>query len=143
MASDFNIRDSNWDPLYFFHLIHRNLLFNMADSFDLMLSNPINQVPTYHSDNTNDTNSVIYLIFLRPNSLEIDNHTICPELHYFSDHGLLIVNVFTTKEFIQDKYHTIIKNSEEEKEFTSELIEAVRNINTLYILDKKFLELVV
>jgi len=54
-----------------------------------------------------------------------------------------MVNVFTTEEFIQEKHHTIIKKSEEEKEFTSELIEAVRNINTLHILDKKSLELVV
>jgi len=72
--------------------------------------------------------------------LKIDNHTICPELY---DYASLMVNIFTTEEVIQDKHHTIIKNSEEEKEFTSELIEAVRNINTLHILDKKSLKLVV
>ena len=122
MANDFNIRGINWNLLYFFHLIHRNLLFNIIDSFNLM---PIDQVPTHHSDNTNDTNSVIYPIFLRHNSLKIDNHIICSELY---DHASLMVNIFTTEDIIQDKHHTIIKNSEEEKEFTSELIEAVRNI---------------
>jgi len=103
MASDFSTRDSNCDPLYSFFLIHSNLLFDIADSFDIILSNSINQVSTHYSDNINDTNSVIDLMFLRPNSLEINNHTICPELCYPSDYALLIVNISITEEFIQDK----------------------------------------
>ena len=41
MASDFNIRDRNWDPSYPFHLIHSNSLTDIVDSFDLKLSYPI------------------------------------------------------------------------------------------------------
>jgi len=38
IASDFNIRDSIWDPLILFHSIYSNLLINVADSFNLLLS---------------------------------------------------------------------------------------------------------
>jgi len=76
IAGDFNIRDSNWDSLFSFHLIHSDLLTDIVNSLDLILSNPTNHIPTRDSDNVNDVNSVIELMFLRPNSLEIDNYTI-------------------------------------------------------------------
>ena len=76
MASNFNIRDSNWDSLFSFHLIYSNLLTDIADSLDLILSNPTNYIPTKDLDNMNNMNSIIDFIFLRPNSSEIDNHTI-------------------------------------------------------------------
>jgi len=72
MASNFNL-DS-------FHLIHSNLLINVTDSFDLLLSQSTNQVSTRYSDNISDTNSVINFMFLRPNFLEFDNYTIHSEL---------------------------------------------------------------
>jgi len=43
MADDFNIRDSIWDP---FSLSHRNFLLEIADSLNLKLSNPIQQIST-------------------------------------------------------------------------------------------------
>jgi len=55
-----------------------------------------------YSDNTNDTNSVIDLFFLHPNSIEFDNHIIISELQYLSNHTLLTVNIFIVEEFIQD-----------------------------------------
>ena len=76
MTGDFNIRDSSWDPLFPFHLSHNNLLSDVADSLNFLLSNPTIQVPTRYLDNTNDVNSVIDLMFLRPNFSEIDNYTI-------------------------------------------------------------------
>jgi len=37
-------------------------------------------------------------------------------VQYSSDYASLIVNIFITKEFIQDKKYTIVKNSKKEKE---------------------------
>ena len=69
-------------------------------------------------------------MFLRPNSLEFDNHTILPELWHSLDHTPLMINISITEEFIQDKRYTIIKNSKEKEKFTSELIEAIKKIDT-------------
>ena len=46
MTGDFNIRDSLWDPLYSFHSSISDDLFAIADSFNLFLSFPTEQVPT-------------------------------------------------------------------------------------------------
>ena len=93
MASDFNIKDKDWNSSYPFHLTHSNVLFDIMDSFDLRLSYPIYQVLTCYSDNTNDTNSVINLFFLHPNSIKFDNHIIISKLQYLSDYTLLTVNI--------------------------------------------------
>ena len=115
MADDFNIRNSIWDPFYPFHLSHSNSLLQIADSLDLKLSNPIQQIPTWYSDNANNINLVIDLFFLCSNSMEINNHSINPDIWYLSDHTPLTINIVITEEFIQDKWCTIIKNSKEEK----------------------------
>ena len=41
MAGDFNIRNSDWDSSYSFHLSHNNILLEIADYFDLSLSSSI------------------------------------------------------------------------------------------------------
>jgi len=79
MIGDFNIRDSLWDPSYNFHSLISDDLFMIVDSFDLNLSVPIDQIPTRYSDDTNNSNSVIDLMFLQCNSLEINSHTIHPD----------------------------------------------------------------
>ena len=100
MAENFNIRDSNWDPSYSFHLIHSNFLFEVANSFNLKLSSPIQQVPTCYFDNENNANLVIDLFLLWLNSIEVNNHIVFPELWYPSNHTLLTANISISEEFI-------------------------------------------
>ena len=64
MTGDFNIRDSSWDPLFPHYLIYWNILTDIANSMNLCIFKSTNQVPTRYSDNSNDSNSVIVLIFL-------------------------------------------------------------------------------
>ncbi len=52
----------------------------VADSFDFKLLPPIIQVPTQYTDNSNNSNSVIDLMFLQANLLKIDNYFILPDL---------------------------------------------------------------
>jgi len=132
MAGNFNIRNNDWDSSYPFHSTHSDTLLKIANSFDLSLFSPVQQVSTQYSNNNNNTNSVIDLFFLWLNSIEIDNHIILPELWYPSNHASLTI----AEELIQNKGQTIIRNSEEEENF----IKAIRNINTTTILDKDALE---
>jgi len=79
MTGDFNIRDNSWDPLFPHYSSHCNTLTDIADSLNLCISKSTNQVPTRYSDNLNNSNLVIDLIFLQPTSLEFDNHMIHPK----------------------------------------------------------------
>ena len=125
MAGNFNIRDSSWDSSFSHHSIHCNLLNDIADSMDLCMSEATNYVPTRYLDNQNNLNSVIDLIFLCSNLLELNNHTIHPEWRLLSDHVPLTVNIAIIEEHIQTKKYTIIKNSKEERNFTK-LIEIIK-----------------
>ena len=113
IVGDFNIRNSDWDSFYPFHLTHSNSLIEVADSFDLKLLSSTHQISTYYFDNLNNVNSIIDLIFLRLNSIEIDNYSILPKSQHPSDYAPLTVDIFIMEEFIQEKQHTIIRNSKE------------------------------
>jgi len=52
-------------------------------------------------------------MFLRSNSLELDNYLILPDLQYLLDHAPLVVDIQIIKEFLQDIRCTIIRNSKE------------------------------
>ena len=143
IANNFNIRDNIWDLMFLFYLIHSNLLVNVADFFDFMLSCSTNQVLTRYLDNANDANSVINLMFFKPNSLEFNNYTLYPKLWYLSDYTLSTVNISIIEKFIPDKWHTSTKNSKEQDKFIFELIEAIKKINSLHLIDKNLLELAV
>ena len=64
MTRDFNIRNSDQNLAYSYYFTHTNILIEITDSFDLRLSIPVNQALTQYTDNPNDSNSVINLIFL-------------------------------------------------------------------------------
>jgi len=55
----------------------------------------------------------------------------------------LTVNIFIAKEFIQNKRHIIIKNSNKKEKFTSNLIKSFKSIDILFIFDKDSLKLIV
>jgi len=143
MARDFSIRDNSWNPSFPYHSSHCDLLTNIADFMDLCVSKSTNQVPTMYSDNLNNSNSVIDLIFLCLNSLEFNNHTIHLEWRLSSDYTPLTIDIAINKELIHTKKYTIIKNSEEKNKFITELIKSIKRLNTENISSKDILEWVV
>ena len=143
MAGDFNIRDSDQDPSFLFHSSHSNSLVEIADSFDLTLSFAIQQVPTQYSDNKYNSNSIINLLFLHSNLVELNNYKIHPELWFSSDHTPLTVNIIIKKEFIQQKRHTIIKNNEDKSNFIDNFIKTFQNIDIRNIITIEFFKSIV
>ena len=143
ITRDFNIQDNLQDP-YFPH--HSSISYNLiiiADSFNLNLSCPINQVPIRYSNNNNNSNSVIDLIFLRCSSSELNNHSIYPDWYLISDYTLLSVIISITKENIDLYKRTITKNSEKEESFIKEVIASFKNLDISNILDIPKLEQIV
>lgn len=72
MTENLNIRDNDWDPLYPHHSTPTDILREIANSFNLELSVVIKKMPTYYTDNFQDSNSVIDLMFLHTNSEELN-----------------------------------------------------------------------
>ena len=122
--------------------ISDNLLI-IADSFNLELSNPINQVSTRYSDNNNNFNSITNLIFLCNSSSELDNHLIHPNWHLMSNHAPLTIIIPISEEHIESSKRSIIKDNKEEMSFIKDLISSIKNLHTSNLLDKNSLERVV
>jgi len=76
---------------------------DIANSFNICLSKSTNQVLTRYSDNPNDSNSVINLMFLCPDIEKFDNHTIYSEWRMSLDHASLIVNILIFEKHIQTR----------------------------------------
>jgi len=135
MTGDFNICDNLWDSLFPHYSSISDNLFIIADSFNLELSNPTDQVPTQYSDNEHDSNSVIDLMFLHSGSSELDNHSIYSNWRLSSNHASLTIIISITEEHTISSKHSIIKDSEEEPTFIKDLTNSIRNINTSNISD--------
>jgi len=96
---------------------------------NLNLSVPIDQISTRYSDNANDSNSVIDLMFLWCNSSEINSHTIHPDWQLTSDHTPLMISILIIKEHIPTHKRTLTKNSVEEVEFINEVITSFTKVD--------------
>jgi len=140
MTGNFNVRDSIWDNLYFFHLIHSDTIFDITNSFDICLSSSLQQAPMRYSDNDQIANSAINLMFLQPNSIEFDNYSIHLDLHHPSNHTLLTVDISIEKIFLQEKQYTITSGSEEEEKFITDCIKIVGDLDTVVISNKNILK---
>ena len=133
MTEDFNIRDNLWDLLFPYYLIHRDMLTNITDSFQLGISISTVWVPMRYTDNQDNSNLVIDLMLLRPMSEEFDNHSIQVDWRLSSDHALLTVKISISEENIQFRKCTIIKNSEEDIKFVDDVKILIKGFNILHI----------
>ena len=114
ITGDFNIWDCLWDPLFTHHSSISDDLFAIADSFNLSLLYPINQVSTRYLDNTSDSNLVINLMFLHCDFSKLNMHSIYPEWRLMSDYVPLTIIISIAEEHIATQRRTITKNSEKE-----------------------------
>ena len=140
MIGDFNIRDSSQNSNFPHHSIHRDILIDITNFFNLELSKPTNCLPARALDNQHDSNLVIDLIFLRPKSSEQDSHFIHLDWKLILDYTLLTVNIAIFEEHVQTKKHTIVKNSKGEDNFVNKLIKTIKKLNIENILNKEVLE---
>jgi len=143
MTGDFNIRDSLWDSAFPFYSSVSNNLIIIANSFNLSLSNPTNSCPTRYSDTTEESNSVIDLMFLWCGSYELDHHSIHPGNHLSSDHALLSIEIPIIEEVIQSSKLMIHPKSDQETVFVEEVISNFKNLDTSVIDDSNKLESIV
>jgi len=93
MTGNFNIRDNLWDSNFPFHSIYSDMLFNIADSFSLVLSSLTENFPTRFSDNNQNSNSVLDLVFTWSLFMEFNYHHIHSDWRLTSDHTLITVNI--------------------------------------------------
>ena len=80
ITGDFNIRDSDWDPLTYHHSMHTDDLMTIVDSLDLELSHPSNPGPTRFADNPQNSNFILDLVFLLPDNPGFGKHILHPEI---------------------------------------------------------------
>jgi len=137
ITSDFNIRDSDWDPnFHYHHSIHTKDLMTIVDSLGLGLSLPSNPGPTQYADNSHDTNFVLDLVFLSPDNSRLDKHTLFPEICKPSDHIPLTIEVGIEDENIDIIVQSIKKDSNEKKDFMSEIGSSVKHPNSSANINK-------
>ena len=140
ITGDFNIRDSDWDPLAHHHSIHTDDLMTIADSLGLELSHPSNPGPTRFADNPRDSNSVLDLVFLPPDNSGSGKHILHPEIREPSDHVPLTIEVGIRNINIDMNIWSIRRDSEEEKDYITSITNGVYNLNTSSITTKEELE---
>jgi len=140
MTGDFNIRDSLWDSSFPHHSSISNDLLLIADSFQLALSTPTNPFPTRYSDTVGEANLTINLMFLRCDSIKLNQHSIHPNWRLTLDHAPLSVTIPIVNKFITTSKLSIQQNSKQENTFIKEVISVFQNLDTLNISNKECLE---
>ena len=140
MTGDFNIRDSIWNLSFPHHSTISDDLMIIADSFNLDLSIPTNQVSTRYSDIVSKANSVINLMFLQSRSNELNNHSIHPEWWLSSNHTPIMVSIPIVEENIVTSKFSIVKNSKEKENFIKEISYVIKNINVSDLSNSNKLE---
>ena len=79
-------------------------------------------------------------MFLRSGSIELNNHSIHPDLCLISDHTPLTVSIPIAKENVNSSKLSISKNSNEEITFVNEVTTIIKNLNTSNLTDCNKLE---
>ena len=101
---------------------------------------PTNPFSTRYSDTVEEANSTIDLMFLRCDSIGLNQHSIHPNWQLTSDHAPLSVTIPIVNEFITTSKLSIQQNSEQENVFIKEAISVFQNLDTLNISNKKCLK---
>jgi len=140
ITGNFNIRDSDWDPLVYHHSIYTDDLLTIADSLGLEFSLLLNLGPTRFTVNPQDSNSVLDLVFLFPDNPGFSKHILHPEIQKLSDHVPLTIEVGIKDTNIDINIWSIRKDSKEEKSFIISIINNVKNLDTSSIEIKEDLE---
>jgi len=87
-----------------------------------------------------EANSTIDLMFLRCDSIELNQHSIHPDWRLTLDHAPLSVTIPIVNEFITTLKLSIQQNSKQENTFIKEVISVFQNLDTLNISNKECLE---
>jgi len=75
--------------------------------------------------------------------LEFNHHYIHPEWRLLSDHAPITVDISIQDKSIPNKQQSLVKGSDEEKQFIDDLIQVIKNMNITSIHDTESLEEVV
>ena len=129
MTGDFNICDSIWDSSFPHHSSISDDLIIIANSFNLDLSIPTDQVPTRYSDTISKLNLVIDLMFLQSGSTELNNHLIHPDWWLTSNHAPFTISIPIAEANINSSKLSIMKNSEEEASFIKDVSSIIKNLD--------------
>ena len=143
MMGNFNIRDHLWNLIYSFQSSFKDISFNITDSFHLELSKPTEYFPTRYSDNCQDSNSVLDLVFLCPESTEFNIHQIHPHWRLSSNHAPITVDISIVEKQVQTSKYIFIKKSEKKDQFIADLKNFIKNLKTDSIVDINVLEEIV
>ena len=143
MMGNFNIRDSLWDSFFSYHLSISDNLIILADSLDLSLSIPTNQVPTRYTDNTNKSNLTINLIFIQCNSPTLNNHSIYSEWCLSSNYAFLTITILISEEIVNIRKSNIKKGSDKETQFLKDAANIINNLNVSNLMNIHMLENIV
>ena len=143
MTGNFNIRNNFWDPNFLYYPTYRDTLFEITDYFQLEILKSTEFFSTRYSNNDQNSNLVLDLVFLCPFSSEFNNYHIYPNQRLTSDHAPILVNVSIFDEHILIKKQSLIKNSDKENHFLKKLTNFIKSIDTFFIYNIKALEIII